>query len=158
LRGHLKAHKLQDTSGALKDYNRAIELDPKLAFAYYSRGLMQDRQLKDRQSALKDYNRAIELDPNYEMAYLRRAFIKFITKDFQGALADSNRTIQINPSNDDAYFMRGLLKYSRFKDIAGGIADMRQAAKLAQLQGNTELYESAIELLKKWQATSQSST
>jgi Trypsin-like peptidase domain/TPR repeat len=156
LRGHLKAHKLQDTSGALTDYNRAIELDPKLAFAYYSRGLMYDRQLKDTQSALTDYNRAIELEPTFVMAYVRRAFIKFITKDFQGALADSNRTIQIDLSSDDAYFMRGLLKHNRFNDIAGGIADMQQAAKLAQLQGNTGLYESAIELLKKWQATSQS--
>jgi len=44
---------------AIKDYNKAIELDPKYAEAYYNRGVVKAK-LRDRWEAIQDYNKAID--------------------------------------------------------------------------------------------------
>jgi tetratricopeptide (TPR) repeat protein len=59
-----------DYQGALADYNKAIELDPKLAMGYNNRAFLKNNRLKDYQGALADYNKAIELDPKYAAAYI----------------------------------------------------------------------------------------
>jgi len=51
-----------DLDGALADYSRAIELDPKYAPAYYNRGIAKNAK-GDLDGAIADYNRAVELDP-----------------------------------------------------------------------------------------------
>jgi len=61
-------HGLGDYQQAIKDFNRAIELDPKLAEAYWGRGNTY-HELADYQQAIKDFNRAIELDPMFAEAY-----------------------------------------------------------------------------------------
>ena len=58
--------KLQDFTGAIQAYNKAIELDPNYAEAYYVRGCFKE-SLKDKQGALKDYSKAGEL--GYTDAY-----------------------------------------------------------------------------------------
>lgn len=57
---------------ALAEYSRAIELDPKLAQAYYGRGNVYYRQ-NDYKRALAEFDQAIELDPKYWAAYNERA-------------------------------------------------------------------------------------
>src|SRR5436190_1431713 len=53
---------------ALDDFNKAIELDPKLAEAYYHRGMVQ----LEKEKAIADYSKAIELKPDYAEAYFQR--------------------------------------------------------------------------------------
>jgi tetratricopeptide (TPR) repeat protein len=52
---------------ALKDYGKAIKLEPNYAFAYASRGVAYNQKGQKGQ-AMKDLNKAISLDPNYEWA------------------------------------------------------------------------------------------
>ena len=47
---------------AIANYDRVIELSPKYAPAYYSRGLIKERQGK-YEEALADYDKAIDLNP-----------------------------------------------------------------------------------------------
>ena len=47
---------------ALEAYNKAIELDPKDAFAWFYKGFTL-RDLKRNDEALEAYNKSIELDP-----------------------------------------------------------------------------------------------
>src|SRR4029077_10182209 len=74
-----------DHDGAIADYNRAIELDPKYAGAYNNRGLAKkakvdqncciadfDQAKGDQDGAIADFNRAIELDPNLAISYHNR--------------------------------------------------------------------------------------
>jgi tetratricopeptide (TPR) repeat protein len=61
-------HGLGDYQQAIKDFDRAIELDPKLAEAYWGRGNTY-HALGDYQQAIKDFDRAIELDPRFAEAY-----------------------------------------------------------------------------------------
>jgi tetratricopeptide (TPR) repeat protein len=129
-----------DYQGALNDYNRAIQINPRNANAYYNRGLLKATKFQDAQGALADYDRAIKIKPSYDAAYN------------QGALADYNQAIKLKPRNADAYYNRGVLKYTLLTDRAGGIADMQQAVKLSQRQANSN-YQAASDLLKEWQQT-----
>ncbi len=63
-----------DHYGAISDYTKAIEIDPKDAVAYYNRGLSKDI-LKDYSGAIADYTKAIEIDPKYADAYNNRAIL-----------------------------------------------------------------------------------
>ena len=49
-----------DHDGAIADYNRAIELDPKQPRAYMNRGFAKQAN-GDVDGAIADYNRALEL-------------------------------------------------------------------------------------------------
>jgi tetratricopeptide (TPR) repeat protein len=119
-----------DIQGALADYNQAIALDPKYAYAYNNRGSLKD-DLNDVQSALADYNQAIALDPKYIDAYINRGYLKHTKlNDVQGALADYNQAIALNPKSALAYINRGNLKVQNLDDVQGALADYSQAIAL----------------------------
>jgi tetratricopeptide (TPR) repeat protein len=155
-RGALKANKLNDTQGALADFNRAISLDPKNVNAYVLRGVLKMLKLNDNQGALADFNRAISLDPKDAIAYGSRGGVKVKLNDTQGALADLDRAISLDSSNAQAFILRSVVKYMKLSDSAGGIADMKQAARLSKKQGDAENYQLAIDQLKEWGITSNS--
>jgi tetratricopeptide (TPR) repeat protein len=73
--------------GALADYTKAIELDPRSATAYTNRGAVK-YDLGDKQGALADHTIAIELDPKSDIAYANRGAVKYDLEDRQGAIAD----------------------------------------------------------------------
>jgi hypothetical protein len=56
----------------------------------------------------------------------------------------------VSGSQAAAYALRGQLKYNRLKDRTGGIADIQQAARLFQQQGDRANYQNAIDLLQEW--------
>ena len=56
---------------AIKEYNKAIELNPKYAEAFNNRGLAY-RHKGELDRAIKDYNKAIELNPKYAKAFNNR--------------------------------------------------------------------------------------
>ena len=65
-----------DHDGAIADYNRAIELDPKQSRPYRNRGFAKLAK-GDHDGAVADYNRAFELNPKpAEGAYSSRALAK----------------------------------------------------------------------------------
>jgi tetratricopeptide (TPR) repeat protein len=143
-----------DYQGALNDYNRAIQINPRNANAYYNRGLLKATKFQDPQGALADYDRAIKIKPGYDAAYNNRGNLKTEQlKDYQGALTDYNQAIKLKPRNADAYYNRGVLKYTLLTDRTGGIADMQQAVKLFQRQANSQNAQAASDLLKEWQQT-----
>src|SRR5438128_7669797 len=82
-----------DHDGAIADYSRAIELDPKFAVgAYSNRGLAKQAK-GDLDGAIADYNRAIELDPKLAIFYYLRALAKEAKGDLDGTIADDKRAI-----------------------------------------------------------------
>lgn len=74
-----------DYDGAIKDYTRAIELDPKNADSYNCRGATK-HDAEDYAGAVEDYTRAIELDPNLKAAYRNMSHIKLCYIDQKSAL------------------------------------------------------------------------
>ncbi|MGD1920351.1 MAG: tetratricopeptide repeat protein [Pleurocapsa sp.] len=90
---------------ALKDLNRAIELDPNFARAYMNRGLLYSI-LKRWDDALKNFNRAIELYPKYFPTYIYRGYIYGFKQEFESAIRDLNQAVSLNEQNATAYYVR----------------------------------------------------
>ena len=53
-----------DMKGAIEDYSKGIEFNPKYAEAYFNRGNSK-AALGDLQGALQDFNKAIENNPSF---------------------------------------------------------------------------------------------
>src|SRR6266540_3170541 len=132
-----------DHDGAIADYNRAIDLNPKYAGAYNNRGLAKQAK-GDLDGAIADYNCAIELCPKQPRAYMNRGFAKQAKGDHDGAIADYNRAIELaaklaifcvdgtiadynraielDPKQPKAYINRGFAKQAK-GDVDSAIAD-----------------------------------
>jgi tetratricopeptide (TPR) repeat protein len=135
--GNIKYLQL-DYNGAILDYNKAIELNPKLAGAYNDRGLMK-WYLKDYRGAIMDYDKAIELISNSADVYCNRGLAKHDIKDYKGAMTDFNKALEIDPLFYKAYHNRGRLK-DKLNDYQGAIVDYNKAIeinpKLAEAYSN----------------------
>jgi len=74
-------------------YNKAIDINPNLAAAYYNRGLIYpergEKKYKegDYDGAIADYTEVINLRPNDDTAYLNRGNARKALKDYEGAIA-----------------------------------------------------------------------
>src|SRR6266436_1014999 len=107
-RGIEKA-KNDDLDGAIADFNRAAELNPKDDAPYYNRA--QARRLKnDTAGAIADYTRAIELGSTNPAAYNNRGNARAENKDLDGAIADYTRAIELKPDYARAYYNRAVTK------------------------------------------------
>jgi tetratricopeptide (TPR) repeat protein len=94
---------------ALLNVNKAIEVDPNFAVAYYLRGNLKDN-FEDRHGAMKDYNTAIEKNAKFADAFFARGNVKMKLQDYYGAVADYSAAIIINENYIEAYFNRGKAK------------------------------------------------
>lgn len=76
-----------DLAGALRDFDRACELEPEVAGHYTQRSAVLVA-LKRFDAALGDLEMALKLEPGDADARLRRALVLEVRKDLEGALAD----------------------------------------------------------------------
>ncbi|HEY3403465.1 MAG TPA: tetratricopeptide repeat protein [Ohtaekwangia sp.] len=94
---------------SLLNVNKAIEVDPNYAPAYYLRGNIKDN-FDDRHGAMKDYNTAIEKNIKFADAFFARGNVKMKLQDYYGAISDYTAAITINENYIEAYFNRGKAK------------------------------------------------
>jgi tetratricopeptide (TPR) repeat protein len=94
---------------ALFNLNKALDMDPNQAAAYYLRGNIKDN-FEDRHGAMKDYNMAIEKNPKFTDAFFARGNVKMKLQDYYGAIDDFTIAIGFNENYVDAYFNRGKAK------------------------------------------------
>ena len=100
---------LNDTTSAMADLNKAIEIDPYTAQSFSARGLLHFQQ-KEFNNALADLDEAIRLDPYFNGNYINRGLVKYNLNDLRGAMADYDRVIEMDENNLIARFNRGLLR------------------------------------------------
>jgi tetratricopeptide (TPR) repeat protein len=58
----IKKNKAGDYQGAIEDYTKALEINPKNSYSYYNRGNSKSK-LKDYLGAIEDFTKAIEINP-----------------------------------------------------------------------------------------------
>jgi serine/threonine protein kinase len=120
---HAAADKLQ---AALSDFNRSIQLQPKMAESHNERSQVRSR-LKDYQGALTDINEALRLRPNWADAYYQRASVQDDLDNVPQAIADLNKSLSIEANNSLALIHRGNLylkqnnKLQALQDFNAGI-------------------------------------
>lgn len=134
----LEKAKAGDHDGALLEFTRAIEADPKHTRAYLNRGLSKARK-GDIDGSIPDFTRALELDPKYAMAYNNRGYARRMKRDFDSAIADFTRAIELDPKLALAYANRGIAKREK-GDVDAAVTDLTRAiecdSKLVLAYGN----------------------
>jgi tetratricopeptide (TPR) repeat protein len=117
-----------DLDGAMADFDRAIELNPKDDAPYYNRAQAK-RLKKDAAGAIADYTRAIELGSQNPAAYNNRGNARAENNDWDGAIADYTHAIKLKPDYARAYYNRAVAKQEK-GDATGAKADLKTAGKL----------------------------
>ena len=92
---------------AISNFTKAIEKNPRLAGAYYNRGLVylyhHDR---DNDKAISDFTKAIEINPKLGFAYTERAMAYLMKQEYDQARADVQKAeslgVEMNPGFLDA--------------------------------------------------------
>ncbi len=116
-------------SAALAKYDAAIKADPKLALAYYGRGILLATRERGYTRAIADFDRTLTLDPANTHALIHRGEAYSQVGDFGHALADLNRAIQLDARDPAAFVARGLVQQRRGAlDLA--LADFDAALKV----------------------------
>jgi len=109
--GRAKLHlAMADTTAAIADLDKALELDRDIVNAYILRADIAINNKKDFNLALTDMNEAIKLQPRNAGFYINRAYLRYNLDDYFGAMADYDFAISLDPLNAVAYFNRGLLR------------------------------------------------
>ena len=117
-----------DLDGAMADFDRAIELNPKDDAPYYNRAQAK-RLKKDAAGAIADYTRAVELGSQNPAAYNNRGNARAENNDRDGAIADYTHAIELKPDYARAYYNRAVAKQEK-GDAIGAKADFNTAGKL----------------------------
>jgi tetratricopeptide (TPR) repeat protein len=131
---------INDTEGALEDFNKAISCDNEYSLAYENRGIYKETN-NDTKGALDDYSQAILYDKKNAAAYYNRGSLKQKTGDLQGALEDYNQSIFYNKKNAYTYLNRCFLK-NQTGDVLGAIDDFNQA--IAIDKGFADAYNTGL--------------
>lgn len=114
---------------ALSKYDAAIKADPKLALAYYGRGILLATRARAYNRAIADFDRTLTLDPANTHALVHRGEAYSQIGNFGHALADLNRAIQLDSRDSAAFVARGLVQQRRGAiDLA--LADFDSALKI----------------------------
>ena len=125
---------------AKADYDKALELDPKLVSAYVDRGYIymdyshrafgkEAEEKKWTDSALADFNQATQLDPKYASAYHGRGDWYYHQQQYEKALEQLNQAIKLDPKDPYAYASRANA-YGALGEQAKADADLKKAESL----------------------------
>jgi uncharacterized membrane protein (Fun14 family) len=109
---------------AMKDFSKAIEVNPNLMEAYKYRGSIYG-YLKKYDQSLADLNKYLEKNPGDAENHYNRALTYINLNRFQEAMADLNKTLELNPDFERAYRARGET-YKNLGDAEKGAADIKE--------------------------------
>jgi len=98
---------------------KALEIDPRLAEAHTSLGIIHMWLDYDWPAAEKELNRALELNPNYASGHLWRGFLSLTAERFDESIAEGKRAVELDPLSPEANSSLGVyLFYARRYDEA----------------------------------------
>lgn len=118
-----------DFDGAIDDYNKALEINPKLTEAICNRGIA--RQSKgDLDGALVDYTKALEIDPKFVTAYHNRGLARQAKSDWDGAISDYTRALACDTKDIQDYYNRGQARQGK-GDMDGALDNLKHYCDIA---------------------------
>ena len=104
-----RMYREEDNAVAAKSaFDRAIELCPDLAPAYFARGHMLKAERRFG-GAIRDFERALELDPRMIAARINLGTVHYLTGDFERALDCARLALEVDPLNSVAQLNQGLM-------------------------------------------------
>lgn len=118
-------------SQAIKDYTRAIHLEPASAKAYNNRALSYAKT-GNYQAALDDLHTAITLNKNDARTYFNRGNVHKRLTMHQEAIEDYTEALRLDPARAEVYNNRGNT-YMQVNEIQKAVEDFTRAVDLDPL-------------------------
>ncbi|MBE9033423.1 hypothetical protein IQ266_27205 [filamentous cyanobacterium LEGE 11480] len=124
----LTRSELDEPKGAIDDYTRVIQINPKHDTAYNNRGLLR-YEMGNREGSIADFNRAILVNPGNSIAYCNRGVVRSEMGNLMGAVEDFSDAVQVSPSCAPAFFQRGLAR-TQMGNKMGAVEDFSAVIRL----------------------------
>jgi tetratricopeptide (TPR) repeat protein len=130
-RGHYYYWRLGLNQEAIKDYSKAIQLEPKNG-EYYCHRAVSYEELGKNDDALKDFNKAIELNPAESWNYTWRGLLyaKNLQQYEQEAINDFTVAIKLESKHYTYYLLRADV-YKRLNKVKQAVEDYSKAIELS---------------------------
>ena len=145
----LEKAKQKDYTGAVEEFNKALQVNPEFVEAYYQRGLAY-YDLGHIPQAVFDYDEVLKRDSYNVEAYYCRALARLALKNLPGALKDVNKAIELNSYKAAAYNLRGVIQ-RKLGDIQSAIANFKKAVELYLEEKDAENAKRCLDKLKELQ-------
>lgn len=136
---------MRENNKALKDFNRAVNLDSTDADLFNFRGFSSAEIAHETgdsayfDAAVKDIEHSIQLDSAYSESYLNLGIIYMWLNKYDLALQNINQAIKNDPNNPKAYYDRGIV-YNKLGNTEKACLDWKKAKYLKfPLANNTLL-------------------
>ncbi len=136
----LAAYQQKQLQQALRDYSRAIELNPSHAPSYGNRAVVY-LDLGKYSHALQDCEKSIQLQPQNPQAYQTQGLVYWNLKQYALAVKSYTHAIEQAPQSAIAYNNRGLA-YHQLKQTHQAMQDFQEGCRLGdcrywnQMRGN----------------------
>jgi superkiller protein 3 len=127
---------------AIASFQKAIDLNPGYANAYYNMGLAYS-QLKEYRKAARYYQKAVAINPNHEEAYYHAGFAWFNLKKYRKAMRCCQKALEINPNYAEAHTNMGAI-HAKQGNLPEAVLCYQKAARLGYLTAREALRKVGI--------------
>ncbi|HJZ78505.1 MAG TPA: tetratricopeptide repeat protein [Vicinamibacterales bacterium] len=127
---HVKSTQEWDWTGAEREFQRAIALNPRYATAHHWYATSCLMPLARLDEALDELRIAQSIDPVSSIVARDLAVVHFYRRDFEIALEQCDHTIELNPHFAPAYWILGVIQEHR-REFDESIAAFQRAIQLA---------------------------
>jgi tetratricopeptide (TPR) repeat protein len=132
LKGY-RLHRQKSYKEALDELNKALELDPRNAEAYYWRGRSLVN-LGRLDQGMEDFKTAVKFKPDYAEAYDHLGWLASKRGQVEEAIAYLTKSIELKPENAWAFYNRSRLFFSK-GDVPSAMRDAEKACSLGYQDG-----------------------
>jgi lipoprotein NlpI len=127
-----------DYDNAIRDFDRALALQPGLVVAWRNRGLAH-KEKGDFDRALADYDQALVFAPNDARLFNERGVVYVAMSDYTHAIEDFNRAIGLKPDHTPAMMNRGRTNFV-LGNFAQAAADLQRGLSLDTADADAALW------------------
>lgn len=127
-----------DLDGAIADYSKAIEINPRYAEAFVNRGVARKTK-GDLRGAIADYDKALAINPGLKEAYNNRGLARQLQGSLDPAIADFDKAIELDAHYAGAHYNRASAARAK-GDLKLAIAELTKAIESPHNDHLSETY------------------
>lgn len=107
-----------DAENAIKKFTKAVEIDPKFAFAWDNLGISY-RKNNQYDKAIEAYQKSLEIYPQGRLPLLNTAITYNLNKEFKQAVVYYKKFISLYSEDPEGYYGLGLILYTQDQQEEG---------------------------------------
>lgn len=127
-----------DTQGAVEDFNKALDIDPKHVQTFIKRASIYMEQ-GDIAATFKQFEDAIGIDPSNPDIYYHRGQVNYINGNYDAAAKDYSESIKLDESFVYAHIQLGVVQY-KLGSISSAMATFKNTLKKFESSADVHNY------------------